>query len=174
MMVVIQVAFYLFLSTTDLILKCLRGERKSSLSLSQPSLRFCVCCDPDVKDRRAFTPIHCASQTGNVDVVEALLEGGSDANIRGYAGTTPLHVSVSVQQRSLQYFVHFRRQECSFCNNIVVFQLRNPPTSASLPCSRVQGYKLANQGCTMAESNQKHHTFCFQIDCAILSASLPC
>ncbi len=42
-----------------------------------------------------FTPIHCASQSGNVDVLVALLDGGSDPNSRGYAGTTPLHVSVS-------------------------------------------------------------------------------
>ena len=53
-------------------------------------------CDySGVKDRRSFTPLHCASQSGNVEVVVALLEGGADANARGFAGATPLHISVS-------------------------------------------------------------------------------
>ena len=48
-----------------------------------------------MQDCRCFTPIHCASQSGNSDVVVALLDGGSDVNARGFAGATPLHVSVS-------------------------------------------------------------------------------
>ena len=47
------------------------------------------------RDRRCFTPIHCAAQSGNVEVVIALLAGGSESNSRGFAGTTPLHISVS-------------------------------------------------------------------------------
>ncbi|ELU16238.1 hypothetical protein CAPTEDRAFT_194722 [Capitella teleta] len=49
--------------------------------------------DIESRDRRCFTPIHCASQSGNVDVVLSLLDGGCEANARGYAGTTPLHIS---------------------------------------------------------------------------------
>ncbi|XP_013411766.1 ankyrin repeat domain-containing protein 12, partial [Lingula anatina] len=45
------------------------------------------------KDRRCNTPIHCASRSGNVDVMLALIDGGMDVNVRGFAGATPLHVS---------------------------------------------------------------------------------
>lgn len=55
-------------------------------------LLFCIA---DARDSRAFAPIHCASQSGNVQVLLALLDGGSDANVKGYAGATPLHISVS-------------------------------------------------------------------------------
>ena len=50
----------------------------------------------ELQDKRLFAPIHCASQTGNVDTIETLLQGGSCVNSRGFAGTTPLHVTVSV------------------------------------------------------------------------------
>ena len=48
-----------------------------------------------VRDSRSQAPIHAASQSGSVDVVVALLDRGVDVNTRGYAGATPLHVSVS-------------------------------------------------------------------------------
>lgn len=48
------------------------------------------------KDKRLFAPIHCASQTGNVECLEVLLEGGTEVNCRGFAGATPLHITVSV------------------------------------------------------------------------------
>jgi len=51
---------------------------------------------PEKRDRRCFTPIHCAAQSGNIDVIVALLSSGSEANSRGFAGTTPLHISVSI------------------------------------------------------------------------------
>ena len=54
-----------------------------------------------VKDRRCFTPLHCASQSGNVDVVIALLEGGAEPNCRGFAGATPLHISVNITSHKL-------------------------------------------------------------------------
>ncbi|KAK3101844.1 hypothetical protein FSP39_006765 [Pinctada imbricata] len=47
----------------------------------------------DAKDKRLFAPIHCASQTGNVECLEVLLEGGSNVNHRGFNGTTPLHIT---------------------------------------------------------------------------------
>ena len=55
------------------------------------NLHFCT----DLADRRCFMPIHCAAQSGNPSVVLALLDGGTDANVRGFAGATPLHISVS-------------------------------------------------------------------------------
>ncbi|XP_064601071.1 uncharacterized protein LOC135467238 [Liolophura sinensis] len=45
----------------------------------------------DQRDRQCFTPIHFASQTGNVGVITTLIDGGSEVNIRGFAGATPLH-----------------------------------------------------------------------------------
>lgn len=50
------------------------------------------------KDKRLFAPIHCASQTGNVECLEVLLDGGTEVNCRGFAGATPLHITVSVRQ----------------------------------------------------------------------------
>ncbi len=48
----------------------------------------------EVKDNRSLAPIHSASQSGQVEVVLALLDSGADVNDRGFAGSTPLHVSV--------------------------------------------------------------------------------
>jgi ankyrin repeat protein len=53
------------------------------------------CYRLDARDRRCYTPIHCACQAGNNDVVKTLIDGGSDVNSRAYAGYTPLHVTVS-------------------------------------------------------------------------------
>ncbi|XP_064634506.1 uncharacterized protein LOC135492185 [Lineus longissimus] len=47
----------------------------------------------NARDRRCYTPIHCASQSGNIEVVKTLIDGGSDVNSRAYAGYTPLHVT---------------------------------------------------------------------------------
>ena len=49
---------------------------------------------PESKDKRCFTPIHCASLTGNADCISTLLDGGSEVNSRGFAGATPLHITV--------------------------------------------------------------------------------
>ena len=54
----------------------------------------------DVRDRRMFTPLHCASQSGNNDVVVTLTKAGADPNCRGFAGTTPLHISVRREEES--------------------------------------------------------------------------
>ena len=62
------------------------------------------------RDRRCFTPIHCAAQSGNVDVVVALLSGGSEANSRGFAGTTPLHISVSIMLLIQSVLLMFRNR----------------------------------------------------------------
>ena len=48
------------------------------------------------KDKRCFTPIHCASLTGNADCISTLLDGGSEVNSRGFAGATPLHITVRI------------------------------------------------------------------------------
>ena len=59
---------------------------------------------PESKDKRCFTPIHCASLTGNADCISRLLDGGSEVNSRGFAGATPLHITVCYYSEAL-YFV---------------------------------------------------------------------
>lgn len=49
----------------------------------------------DQLDKRQYAAIHWASHFGNVNVALALLDGGSEVNCRGFAGLTPLHISVS-------------------------------------------------------------------------------
>ena len=49
----------------------------------------------DSRDTRSFAPIHSASQSGQANIVVALIGRGADVNCRGFAGATPLHVSVS-------------------------------------------------------------------------------
>lgn len=44
-----------------------------------------------------LTPLHLASQSGNTSNVVALAERGSDVNAKGFAGLTPLHMTVSVR-----------------------------------------------------------------------------
>ncbi|KAK6190356.1 hypothetical protein SNE40_002244 [Patella caerulea] len=47
----------------------------------------------ELRDKRFFTPIHLASNSGNHGVVTTLIEGGSEVNSRGFMGLTPLHIT---------------------------------------------------------------------------------
>ncbi|XP_071954850.1 uncharacterized protein [Antedon mediterranea] len=72
-------------------LKCNLAE-KVTLSLLQDGSLV------EARDNRCITPMHSASQNGQVEVLLALLANGADVNTRGYAGTTPLHVSAQANQ----------------------------------------------------------------------------
>ena len=52
-------------------------------------------CDPltDVNQVGTFgnRPLHLASHHGNMEEIEALVEGGADVNVVGDMGSTPLH-----------------------------------------------------------------------------------
>lgn len=50
--------------------------------------------DPNVRDRRGFTPLHLAAARGLGEIVQLLLASGADANAAGEGGVTPLHVAV--------------------------------------------------------------------------------
>ncbi|KAL5007408.1 hypothetical protein ScPMuIL_016214 [Solemya velum] len=67
----------------------------SKAKVAQDMVHILISGAPDLesRDRRSFTPIHCASQTGNVDCLKTLIESGSDLNARGFAGSTPLHIT---------------------------------------------------------------------------------
>ena len=70
------------------------GSEVKSQALTAVKNMFCCCFFPESKDKRCFTPIHCASLTGNADCISRLLDGGSEVNSRGFAGATPLHITV--------------------------------------------------------------------------------
>jgi ankyrin repeat protein len=56
-------------------------------------------CDPltDVNQVGTFgnRPIHMASHHGNMEEIEALVEGGANVNAAGEKGSTPLHEAAS-------------------------------------------------------------------------------
>ena len=64
------------------------GQEMAFTLMREPSLLH-------LPDNRSSTPIHSASQNGQVQVVLALLDNGVDVNSRGFSGSTPLHLSVS-------------------------------------------------------------------------------
>ncbi|CAG2255860.1 Mitogen-activated protein kinase kinase kinase 19 [Mytilus edulis] len=74
---------------------CLHYASQSKAIISPMVVQTIITAGPDIElqDKRLFAPIHCASQTGNVDTIETLLQGGSSVNSRGFAGTTPLHIT---------------------------------------------------------------------------------
>ncbi|XP_062621332.1 uncharacterized protein LOC134282921 [Saccostrea cucullata] len=74
---------------------CLHYTSKSKSGLAVAVMHAILAAGPNIesKDKRLFAPIHCASQTGNVECIEALLEGGTEVNCRGFAGATPLHIT---------------------------------------------------------------------------------
>ncbi|XP_041365735.1 uncharacterized protein LOC121380819 [Gigantopelta aegis] len=74
---------------------CLHHASQSKATLAQAIVSCLISrgSEMDVRDKRHFMPIHCASKSGNTNVVEALVEGGSEVNSRGYAGLTPLHIT---------------------------------------------------------------------------------
>ena len=56
-------------------------------------------CDPMIKDDRNQTPLHYASQYGNLCVVQYLIdELNCDPMIKGYLGWTPLHFACFYEQ----------------------------------------------------------------------------
>ncbi|XP_022336709.2 uncharacterized protein LOC111132656 isoform X3 [Crassostrea virginica] len=74
---------------------CLHYTSKSKAALAVSVMQAILTAEPNIesKDKRLFAPIHCASQTGNVECLEVLLEGGTEVNCRGFAGATPLHIT---------------------------------------------------------------------------------
>ncbi|XP_052066561.1 uncharacterized protein LOC127706153 isoform X3 [Mytilus californianus] len=74
---------------------CLHYASQSKAIISPMVVQTIITAGPDIElqDKRLFAPIHCASQTGNVDTIETLIQGGSSVNSRGFAGTTPLHIT---------------------------------------------------------------------------------
>ncbi|XP_021359609.1 uncharacterized protein LOC110454439 [Mizuhopecten yessoensis] len=74
---------------------CLHYASQSKASLAQTVVQALITGGPDIdlKDKRLFAPIHCASQSGNMECIEVLINGGSCVNCRGFAGTTPLHIT---------------------------------------------------------------------------------
>lgn len=68
---------------------------KSKAALAVAVMQALLTAGPNIesKDKRLFAPIHCASQTGNVECLEVLLDGGTEVNCRGFAGATPLHIT---------------------------------------------------------------------------------
>lgn len=49
--------------------------------------------DPNLRDRRGFTPLHVASMFSRSTVVALLLDAKADSNARDVDGQTPLHVA---------------------------------------------------------------------------------
>ena len=55
----------------------------------------------DVTDQDGRTPLHWAVMQGNVEVMQALLAAGSDANWGDSEGRTPLHMAVLMQNEDI-------------------------------------------------------------------------
>lgn len=55
--------------------------------------------NPNIKDRRGWTPLHYAVNAGHYDIVWLLLDYGANPNSRagGWTGLTPLHMAVRNQ-----------------------------------------------------------------------------
>ena len=50
----------------------------------------------ELKDSRANTPLHYATQSGDREIVACLIKHGANPNAVGDRGYTPLHISVSL------------------------------------------------------------------------------
>ena len=55
----------------------------------------------DVADQDGRTPLHWAVMQGNIEVMQALLAAGSDANRGDSEGRTPLHMTVLMQNEAM-------------------------------------------------------------------------
>ena len=56
---------------------------------------YFVCLFTELKDVRANTPLHYATQSGDREIVASLIRHGANPNAVGERGYTPLHISVS-------------------------------------------------------------------------------
>ena len=67
------------------------GNRKIVEALILSDATRCSLMDPDVITVEGYTPLHMASRSGNVEVVQILLDAGSDIEAKDRDGRTPLH-----------------------------------------------------------------------------------
>ena len=72
----------------DAINVLLEAHRVVARVISQAGL------DPNAEDDGGKTPLHCAADSGDGDVIEALQAAGADLNARDVQGKTPLHHAV--------------------------------------------------------------------------------
>ena len=54
-------------------------------------------CDPNTKDIEGKTPLHIASQNGNISIVKALLNNGAELDVKSKDGYTPFSLAVKYE-----------------------------------------------------------------------------
>ena len=63
----------------------------------------------DLHDIQQYTALHCASETGDPNILLTLIDNGADVNARGPLGRTPLHVTVCI---ILHIVIPFNKRCC--------------------------------------------------------------
>ena len=62
--------------------------------------------DPNARDGSGHSPLHFASQKGDIEIAKSLLEGGAKVNLKDWKRQTPLHVASNNQKMALLLVQH--------------------------------------------------------------------
>lgn len=78
-----------FKKDTDLHTWCIRGDVMAVQELLQAG------ADPNTKDSRGHSPLHCATGSGFIGIVQLLLDHGADMDCRDSEGLTALDIATT-------------------------------------------------------------------------------
>jgi ankyrin repeat protein/L-ascorbate metabolism protein UlaG (beta-lactamase superfamily) len=69
------------------------------------NFKICTHPEPCTCQNNFMTPLHCAVQSGNVDIVKLLVERGAKINVQDEDGMTPLHSAIREGNQDIAMYI---------------------------------------------------------------------
>ncbi|CAG7937699.1 unnamed protein product [Penicillium salamii] len=77
------------------------ASRHGYETLTRVLLKECTDADKEAKNHATRTPLHCATEEGQADIVRLLIEAGANKETRDCDGQTPLHCAIEQKNEDI-------------------------------------------------------------------------